>query len=69
MPDREHVARIVSAYAKRHALAPDQLPVLITTVHGALVGIEGGGLPEPAKFVAPAVPISRLLKKSLATGF
>ena len=54
MPDRAHVARIVSAYAKRHALAADQLPALIATVHEALVGIEGGGLSEPAKFLAPA---------------
>jgi predicted transcriptional regulator len=59
MPDREHVARIVSAYAKRNQLPADQLPALIATVHGALVGIEGGGLSEPAKFLAPAVPIRR----------
>jgi predicted transcriptional regulator len=67
MPDREHVARIVSAYAKRHALAPDQLPALIATVHGALVGIEGGEPPEPAKFLAPAVPIRRSVQPDAIT--
>ena len=59
MPDREHVAKIVSAYAKRNTIAADQLPGLIATVHGALAGIEGGGLSEPAKELKPAVPIRR----------
>jgi predicted transcriptional regulator len=59
MPDREHVARIVSAYAKRNTLAADQLPGLIARVHGALAGIIGGDLPEPAKELEPAVPIRR----------
>jgi len=35
MPDLGHVTKIVSAYAKRNALAVDQLPVVIATVHGA----------------------------------
>ena len=59
MPDREQVAKIVSAYAKRNVLAADQLPALIATVHGALARIEGGVLPEPAKELVPAVPIRR----------
>src|ERR1700674_4597343 len=62
MPDREHVAKIVSAYAKRNTLAADQLPALIATVHGALASIEGGGLPEPAKELAPAVAIRRSIQ-------
>jgi predicted transcriptional regulator len=62
MLDREHVARIVSAYAKRNTLAADQLPALIATVHAALAGIEGGGLPEPAKELVPAVPIRRSIQ-------
>jgi predicted transcriptional regulator len=49
MPDREHVLKIVSAYAKRNLLAADQLTALIATVHGVLAGIEGGGLAEPAQ--------------------
>jgi predicted transcriptional regulator len=59
MPDPEHVAKIVSAYTKRNQLPADQLPALIVTVHGALVSIEGGGEPEPAKELVPAVPIRR----------
>jgi len=56
--DRDHVAKIVSAYAKRNTLPADQLPALITTVHSALASLEGGGLTvEPAK--EPAVPIRR----------
>jgi predicted transcriptional regulator len=67
MPDRGHVARIVSAYAKRHALAADQLPALIATVHEALVGIEGGGLSEPAKELVPAVPVRRSVQPEAIT--
>ena len=67
MPDREHVAKIVSAYAKRNALAADQLPALIATVHGALVGIEGGVLPEPTKELVPAVPIRRSVQPDAIT--
>lgn len=60
MPDRGHVAKIVSAYAKRNTLTAAQLPALIATVYGALVGIEGGSLPEPAKeLLVPAVPVRR----------
>jgi predicted transcriptional regulator len=62
MPDREHVTKIVSAYAKRNTLAADQLPALIATVHGAFTRIEGGGLPEPAKELVPAVPIRRSVR-------
>jgi predicted transcriptional regulator len=49
MPDREHIAKIVSAYAKRNQLPADQ-------------PIEGGGLPEPAKELVPAVPIRRSVR-------
>jgi predicted transcriptional regulator len=67
MPDREHVAKIVSAYAKRNTLAADQLPALIATVHGAFTRIEGGGLPEPAKELVPAVPIRRSVQPDAIT--
>jgi predicted transcriptional regulator len=67
MPDREHVAKIVSAYTKRNQLPADQLPTLIATVHSALVGIEGGGLPEPAKELVPAVPIRRSVQPEAIT--
>jgi predicted transcriptional regulator len=67
MPDRGHVAKIVSAYAKRNALAADQLPALIATVHAALVSIEGGGPPAPAIGPEPAVPIRRSVQPEAIT--
>jgi len=69
MADRGHVARIVSAYAKRNALAADQLPVLIATVHGALAGIEGGSPPEPvlSPLPVPAVPVRRSIQPDAIT--
>jgi len=62
MSDREHVAKIVSAYTKRNQLPPDQLPALIATVHDALASIEGGGPPAPAIGLEPAVPIRRSIQ-------
>jgi MucR family transcriptional regulator, transcriptional regulator of exopolysaccharide biosynthesis len=67
MPDGEHVAKIVSAYMKRNPLAADQLPALIATVHAALAGIEGGGVPEPAIRPEPAVPIRRSIQPDTIT--
>jgi len=68
MHDREHVSKIVSAYAKRNPLPADQLPVLIATVHAALTGIEGGEQPEPAKEkLVPAVPIRRSVQPDAIT--
>jgi predicted transcriptional regulator len=68
MPDREHVTKIVSAYAKRNVLAADQLPALIATVHGALARVEGGRLPEPAKGQPePAVSVRRSVQPDAIT--
>jgi predicted transcriptional regulator len=67
MPDREHVAKIVSAYAKRNSLAADQLPSLIATVHGALTRLEGGVVPEPATELMPAVPVRRSVQPDTIT--
>jgi len=68
MPNREHVAKIVSAYAKRNTLSADQLPTLIATVHAALVSIEQGGLPEPPPMkLVPAVPIRRSVQPEAIT--
>jgi len=68
MPDREHVAKIVSAYARCNVLTAAQLSALIATVHGALVGIEGASLPEPAKeLLVPAVPVRRSVRPDAIT--
>jgi predicted transcriptional regulator len=67
MPDREHVAKIVSAYAKRNTLAADQLPILIAAVHSALTRLDGGVVPEPAKELVPAVPIRRSIQPDAIT--
>ena len=68
MPDSQHVAKIVTAYAKRNSLPADQLPALITTVHTALAGIEAGGLPEPVPMkLVPAVPIRRSIQPEAIT--
>jgi predicted transcriptional regulator len=55
---KEQVAEIVGAYLRRHQVAADQLPTLISTVYGALSGIENAP-PEPAPNLTPAVPIRR----------
>ena len=62
MPDREHVAKIVAAYAKRNVLPSDQLPTLIATVHVALAGVEGGRSPEPTGELVPAVSVRRSVR-------
>jgi len=67
MAEMEHVAKIVSAYAKRNQLPPDQLPALIATVHAALASVEGGGQPEPAIGPEPAVPIRRSVQPDTIT--
>lgn len=68
MPEREHVTRIVSAYARRNPLSADQLPALIATVHAAFAGIESGGLSEPAKERhVPAVPMRRAVQPDAIT--
>jgi predicted transcriptional regulator len=68
MADREHVAKIVSAYARCNVLTAAQLSALIATVHAALVGIEGASLPEPAReLLVPAVPVRRSVQRDAVT--
>lgn len=53
-------ARLVAAYASNNRLMPQDLPVLIQSVHAALVSLQNGGHDggggEPQK---PAVPIKK----------
>jgi predicted transcriptional regulator len=61
MPDEqpsEFTAKIVAAYVRRNQVQPDQLAVLISTVHQALGGL---GMPatEPVVERTPAVSIRR----------
>ena len=82
--DTELTTNIVAAYVRRNQIGADQLPVLISTVHLALVGL-GKAAPETEVEQTPAVPIGRsvhrdyvvcldcgwrgqMLKRHLATG-
>ena len=64
MPDensttqRRLAAKIVGAYLRRHQVPPDQLAVLISTVHQALGGL-GKAAPEAVVERTPAVSIRR----------
>jgi predicted transcriptional regulator len=82
--DTELTTNIVAAYVRRNQIGADQLPVLISTVHLALVGL-GKPAVETEVERTPAVPIRRsvhrdyvvciecgwrgqMLKRHLATG-
>ena len=82
--DTELTTNIVAAYVRRNQIGADQLPVLISTVHLALVGL-GKPAPETEVERTPAVPIrqsvhrdyvvclecgwrGQMLKRHLATG-
>jgi predicted transcriptional regulator len=67
MPEKQHVAKIVAAFAKRNILAADQLPGLIATVHGALSSAGGAEPAEPPMELVPAVSVRRSIKPSSIT--
>jgi predicted transcriptional regulator len=56
--DRELTTNIVAAYVRRNQIGPDQLPVLILTVHQALATL-GKPVAELDRQRTPAVPIRR----------
>ena len=56
--DTELTTNIVAAYVRRNQIGADQLPVLISTVHLALVGL-GKPAAETEVERTPAVPIRR----------
>ena len=83
-PNRELTTNIVAAYVGRNQIGADQLPVLISTVHLALVGL-GEPAAETEVVRTPAVTIrqsvhrdyvvcldcgwrGQMLKRHLATG-
>src|SRR5260370_27357193 len=69
--DTELTTNIVAAYARRNQIGADQLPVLISTVHLALVGL-GKPAAETEVERTPAVPIRQSVHRdyvaSLAFG-
>jgi predicted transcriptional regulator len=56
--DTEFATNIVAAYVRRNQIGADQLPILISTVHQALVGL-GKPAAETEVERTPAVPIRR----------
>jgi predicted transcriptional regulator len=56
--DRELTTNIAAAYVRHNQVGADQLPVLISTVHQALVGL-GKPAAEVDRERTPAVPINR----------
>jgi predicted transcriptional regulator len=52
-------AEIVSAYVSRNALASDQIPGLIKSVHGSLARLQNGDAAVGRATPKPAVPIRR----------
>ena len=54
---KEQVTEIVSAYLRRHQVAAEQIPTLISAVYGALAA--AGNSTLPAAQPTPAVSIRR----------
>lgn len=61
----ELTAGIISAYVRKNAVRPSDLPGLIAEVHGALVRVSAGAAPVVVEAQKPAVPI----KKSVFADF
>ncbi len=61
----ELAADIISAYVRKNAVRPADLPDLIAEVHGALVRVSAGADPVVVEAQKPAVPI----KKSVLPDF
>lgn len=55
----ELAADIISAYVRKNAVRPSDLPSLIAEVHGALVRISTGVVPVVVETQKPAVPIKK----------
>lgn len=55
----ELAGKIVASYVGSNTIAADALPGLISTVYGALKGVNAPPAPEEPKEVVPAVPVKR----------
>ena len=55
----ELAADIISAYVRKNAVRPADLPGLIAEVHGALVRVSAGADPVAVEAQKPAVPIKK----------
>lgn len=53
---------IVAAHVSNNNVAVDEVPLLISTVYGALAGL-GGGAPAPVEALEPAVSVRSSVKK------
>jgi predicted transcriptional regulator len=56
---------IVSAYVSKSSIAVSDIPAMIRSVHGALVGLNGAAVSDSAAILKPAVP----LKKSVTPDY
>jgi predicted transcriptional regulator len=54
-----HTAAIVAAYVGRNAIAASDIPSMIRSVHGGLVGASGGASPMQLLTLKPAVPVKK----------
>lgn len=56
----ERAAEITAAYVSHNALSATDLPTLLRSVHGALLGLNANSAPqEPAELRGPAVSIKK----------
>ena len=55
----ELAADIISAYVRKNAVRPADLPDLIAEVHGALVRVSAGAAQAVVEALKPAVPIKK----------
>jgi predicted transcriptional regulator len=57
-PLTELTAKIVAAYCRRNSVPPEQMPLLMKTVHDSLAGLTAMAV-SPAEPLEPFVPIRR----------
>lgn len=67
MVSKEHVAKIVGAYAKKHNFAADELPALIASVHAALAAAGAEGPPATSEAPVPAMAVRRSIRPESIT--